>query len=514
MALTGVDPNDPTPSTRREFVFAAGESAGTGSSRDVIMFANRTSAGTETLDTRGEPISDGADCKARYGVRSEAYNMWRRYVAVDPLATIRIVAVTESAGTAAECDLVVATVPTADATLEISITGIKGYVNVSSGDAIADIATAIKNEINDMDNGGLMVTADVVTATVTVTCIHKGPRGDYIINSVRTRWLQSPGATTVTKGNVVSGATPDDGTNGIISASQAADYYWISCWTESTGSNVIATDNQLGEMIAAIKANAMPAVGKEAVAVFGLGDDYASAYDVADETSVNSVRAFAFHAENNDWPPCWIAAHCAAVMRSQQIQHPSANINGYANTDNTPFEIPSPFNVNDRPTAVEIRSMLNGGVSPIGFTSQGYPYIVRQITTRSHNGTGIADYRAREGHITSAIDFSWDIVKQRWNEQKQPFVAEDPKDGQLPTARTTTPNMVKGLINSVIDDLTSSKPLGIYDGPILAPDKREFMKNSVTASKTTGGIYATAEFVAVEHLNKFEGKFFEVGGAY
>jgi hypothetical protein len=74
--------------------------------------------------------------------------------------------------------------------------------------------------------------------------------------------------------------------------------------------------------------------------------------------------------------------------------------------------------------------------------------------------------------------------------------------------------MVEAMIYSVIDDLTKSKPFGIYEGPILAPDKVAQMKKSVVATKITGGIYVVADLVAVEHLLKFEGKFSEVGGAY
>ena len=106
------------------------------------------------------------------------------------------------------------------------------------------------------------------------------------------------------------------------------------------------------------------------------------------------------------------------------------------------------------------------------------------------------------------------MVKQRWYEQKQPFVADNPTDGQAPTANTTTPGMVESMIKSVIDNLSAPKPLGIYAGPILAPDRAAESKASVHATKVTGGITVQASVVAVEHLLKFEGKFFEIGSAY
>ena len=70
MALTGVDPNDPIPSTRRELIFGAGPGS-TGVFRDVVLLGNKTSAGSETDDTFGVAIADDLDCRTRFGIRSE-----------------------------------------------------------------------------------------------------------------------------------------------------------------------------------------------------------------------------------------------------------------------------------------------------------------------------------------------------------------------------------------------------------------------------------------------------------
>jgi hypothetical protein len=353
---------------------------------------------------------------------------------------------------------------------------------------------------------------------VTVTHIHKGPRGDYVIESVRTKWLQSPGTTTVTKGNVVAGTTPDDGANAFAQAIMGDQYYWVAPWSHTSATATPASDDgQNGEAMLNITTQAMPANGKEKTLIFGASETVALTTAFADDSDMNNMRGFCFHAEDNDWPPCWIAAHLAAVVRSNQIAHPSANITGYGPSTSSVFLVADPFDKADRPTDTEIRTMLNAGVSPIAFSENGSPYLVRHITTRSYfteGGTDITDYRGREGHITSAIDFAWSIIKQRWNEQKQDFVADDPKDGQKPMPNTTTPGQVKAMIMNVIEDLAGPGPLGQYNGPILAPDKVDMMKASVVASKTTGGISVQADLVAVEHLLKFAFKGSEIGGAY
>jgi phage tail sheath gpL-like len=277
---------------------------------------------------------------------------------------------------------------------------------------------------------------------------------------------------------------------------------------------ISATDNQIGELLDGINTQALPVNSKEKQAVFGLVEDNAAAIGVAGDAQVNTVRGSFFWQENNDWTPGMLAAHNCAVMRSGYIAHPARNRAGYYHSDSTPYKVPPPFVATDVPTATEVRTALNNGVSVISFSDNDNPGIVRAITSQHLNAGGAFDYKAREHHVTYAIDFVWAEIKSRWNAQKQEFVADDPADGALPTLNTTTPRDLRGLIFAVIDTMTSSKPLGIYDGPILAPDQIEHMKNSVVVTKIPAGLNVVAEFICVQHLLKFEGKFLEVGEAY
>jgi len=112
------------------------------------------------------------------------------------------------------------------------------------------------------------------------------------------------------------------------------------------------------------------------------------------------------------------------------------------------------------------------------------------------------------------VSFSWQQVKQRWEQTKQPFVADNPPEGAKPLVATTTPGDIAAQIRNIIDDLASNKPLGIYDGPILAPDKVTQMKASLVVGKFTAGISASVDFIAVEHLYKGEFTIRETGEAY
>lgn len=516
MSLTGVSPNDPRPSARRELIFASGVSSGSSKGRKILLYGNKTSAGSETVNVIGLPIQDDTNAIERLGRRSEAYAMYRTCVAAAPGAEVSVVCPTESAGTATAVDFVFATTATGTTSVEISFQGSKAYASVNEGDTATTIGAAVAAAINAADEGTWQCTAANVSGTVTITASQKGPRGDLLLGStanvgMRMRLLKSV-ATTVTKGNFVAGTTEDDFTSAYSEASNGEYYYQASA--KHATSTVSATDNGIGEHIAMIQAQALPINGKGQCAVFGLVGTQAQATAVAISGAANSVRAFFYHQENSDWSPGMIAAHHAGVMWSMQAAHPAANMNELINSDSQPYLVPASYQKADIPTSTEVTADLNNGVSSIGVNRAGQTQLIRQITSRSLNAQGNNDYRAREGHITSVMDFFWETVLARWESQKQPFVSDDLPAGSKPVPKTSTPSSLKGLLFGVIDDLAGPRPLGTYEGPILAPDKVDAMKKSIVVSKIAGGLTAAMDAYAVQHLIKYEQIARETSPAY
>jgi phage tail sheath gpL-like len=522
MALTGIDPNDPIPATRRELIFGAGLSSA-GPNREVLMYGNKTTAGTEPTDTLGTFIADDSDAQVRFGVRSELYQMWQKYTAVDGGATIYAIAVPESGGDSAEAHFTFANNSDAVTTLEITVCGVLLYASVADGDTPTVIALAAADAINAGANATLPCTAVGNAAVCEITAANAGLRGNFVTGDatdlgIRMRFLK-PTATTIVKSIAFPGTMADSGLAAIAEAGKSEFYYQVSPWHQNDTSTTLGntagitpTDAQTGELAAMITTQALPINGKEQCMISAFWDDTAASNAVG--VDLNSVRSFVFHAEHNDWTPAMIAAQNAAVVRSQQISHPAANFAGYQNGDRTVYQMLTPFAVDDRPTTTEVRADLNNGISPISFSPSGKAYLVRFITTRNENQNANKDYRARPGHITSVIDFAWNLVKVRWESTKQPFVADNPKSGELPKAATTTPQIVDGMVRQVIDDLTNSTPLGVYQGPILAPDRISEMKSSLVVKKITAGISVSVDFYSVEHLYKGEFTIKETGAAY
>lgn len=518
MSLTGIDPFDPLPADRREFIFATGAGAGGGDEDLVLLYGNKTSSGTEATDTIGDPIIDDADCIARFGRRSEIRWSYLKYIAVDKTATIRAVAAPEAGGsTAATVTFTFAAGAASDTTtLPVEWGGEKVEVVISSGDTAITQAANFAAKVNAASEGSWPFTAAVGGGgsehIVTLTCANKGPRGDLILERVRATYKKTV-TTTCTKGSVTGGSGADDFTAAYAEATKGTYFYQVNpCHATAS---VTSTDNQIGEGIEYIKTMALPAGGKEQMMFFGLVGTQAQATAVATSSAANSVYAKFYRSKNNPWTPGMIAAHHAAINRSQQIAYPAANLNGYTATDNTIYQVPAPYSKSDWPSETEQRADVNNGVSPVAFRTNGTAYLVRDVLSRSLNAQGNNDYRARAGHITRAITKYWGILFQRWQATKQPNVDDDLPVGATPRPLTSYPQSLASLAKSLIDDFTGPNPLGKYPGPILQPSVATAMKNSVIAKKAGAGkLSLSADLRAVEHLIGSETTLREVGDAY
>lgn len=503
-SLTGVDPNDPIPGILREILFAQGLGGGANPTRTVLLYGNKTSAGSETAGEINLPIESRDNMIARFGRRSELRWMFEAYVAIDPDATIYAVAVAE--GGSAAASTVTFTFAAGAATLRTNLIveamGRTTTVGIETADTAIVQAAAFAAAINDWEDSGMPFTAAIGANpnehVVTVTTSQLGPRSALILNQLRAYYQTSP-TTTCTKASVTAGTTDDDFTTAYATAEAAGDFYY-QVSPKHTTSSASATDNGVGEGAAYITSTALPNGGKGQQMIFGLVGTNAEAVTVA--TSVNNARCKFWHAENNPYWPGMIAATMAAVQRVQELLHPSANFNGYTNSDSTPFFLPAPYASGDRPTKTEIRAALNNGVSSLNWTARGAAYVVRHITSRSHTGSsGQNDYRVREGHIPSAMDFFWDTLNQRYSVQKaaMPFVAADPVAGQKPLVGYMYPSSVGAIVRSTITDLAG--PF-IGGSAVLDPGALSAMLASVGVIALNDGYSVKCNPIAARHNNK------------
>jgi phage tail sheath gpL-like len=512
LSLLGIPADDPKARIAREFRYAQGES-GTGSpGRAIVLVANKTAAGSEPVETLGEPIQDINDCFVRFGRRSEIAHQYRALRMVAPRATVYAVAVAEN-GTAAASTVTFtfATAATGSSTLRIDWGGRRLEVGIASGDSANAQAAAFNAKVNaDPD---LPFSGSVSNGVATITTANLGPRSAQLLNALRVYYAVNVG-TTVSKGSVTAGTGADDYTNALAALGTTSIYYHAPACTAVSG--VTATDGGVGQYCQFIRDQAAPAVGKDQQVIFGLDCTQSQGTAVATSSAANLVRAGFYRVQANDWTSAMVAAHMAGVRWLKEQAYPAASLTGYANGDGTPFAIPDPYDKTKRPSSTEVTADLNNGVTPICFTPLGGPNLDRGITSYSVlPGTANKDYRARESHIPSAEDAAWEYLYQRWSTTRQPNIAGDPRPGARPMKGFNTPGGMKRLVNSAIDVLTSSA--SPFDNmPILDPDPAavQRMRDSVYVEQRADGIGVSVNWEPVRHDNKDDFLILQGGPAY
>ena len=510
MSLTGYDPFSPIPENVREIKPGQGESATINTARDFIVIGNRLSSGTEPLDAiSDEPVADESDLITRVGAGSEAYWMVYALRQALPTATIYLACPTEASGTAASVHLVVANASDAASAIELCWGGFKLVVPIDDQATAQETADRIKAYGDDWEGGAMPFTfgtpvLDGSDYDIPVTWRHDGPRGTQGIEGASaTKGLRvraiGANAQTVTKdtASAVAGATEDDHTT-ILTAVQAMikkgkAYHVITPKSDATPS---VSDNGLGELSKLVKDMALPSEGLSSQFHAGTRLGNSSAVSQATTSAMNNWRCKFWWAEDSDWTTGMIAAHMAGTLGREEIAHPGANVNGLSTN------IPEPPTASAVPTRAEVVNALNNGLSVLE-PSGGSMRITRCITNQSLGATGNNDYRVREGHLPSVYDFAWDYFLGRMVASEQPFADNDPPDGAIPPASTTTPSLIKGVHDTAIRELTSSKPLGIYNGPILRPSAADDMiANSSVVFTGAGAFSLTLNWEAVQHRIK------------
>jgi phage tail sheath gpL-like len=496
------------PGTYREFVFAAGPGS-SGQVLTALLYGNKTSAGTDTLDVIGTPILDRVDARKRFGARSELYWQWKLFNAVDKTTLARAIPVTQGTGALTRTLTFAAGVATVTTVGIISFQGETAEFTVPLGATAIEQAAAFASAFNNASNGEWMATAAVGGGgsehIVTITASQQGTRLAPLLDiSLRFAYREDP-TTTATFGAATTPGTDDDFTTAYAQAATGFHYYQINPKTGVTAPTT--TDNGIGEGIAYLRDQNLPANGKAQRMFFGLTGTQAQATTVVTDADANEVVCHAFRAEDSDWTAGMIAAHYAGVVTSEEAGHPAANIIGYRNGFKGRGILlgpPDPFDKTDRPTPAEIELDLQNGISPIAFDDNGNPYLVRLVTMYTEVSAGVKDYRASEGHVASVMHRMWDEVFAKWEAEKQDNIGDDPPAGTPPRPRTSTAGQVKALLNWAIDQGSGPRPFGKWSGALLSQFDAEilYMRNAITAERMSGGFQVGADWLAVEHLVK------------
>ncbi len=303
---------------------------------------------------------------------------------------------------------------------------------------------------------GELLTGQTVTnaGQVNIATYSKGPRSAGWINNVRIILADPTNAVVVTKSTVTAGSVADSCANAIAAANaKEFTYHAVAC---TATSSVTANDGGVGQYATYIAGLVSPTGNKSSMMIMAVDGTSAQATAVTGSAAVNLVWGHCYRVHGNDWHTSMVAAHHTAIHRSTEINYAAANLTNWtqSSTLGTTYLIPAPFNTANVPSSVDETTDLQGGVSTVGFRSDGTPYIVRSITMYWWEGSSsTTDYRAREGHIPSTLYQFWGDLSSLLKAQNQPNVAADPPQGAKPVQGFMYPSSVKSIANGLIGSM-------------------------------------------------------------
>jgi len=440
---SGVPASNKYPAVFQQLVFGAGIATAGNRPRYVLVFANKTSAGTGTVDSTVYTPTNAEEVKTLGGQGSEAHLMAKALFGAQPGALMKLILVTESGGAKASQTITVTGTATGSGDYELYIHGVKVTFSVNNGDSNTTVATAIGNAIGGKYDD-LNVTKGVVSNVVTVTARHNGPRG----NLIKLR-LVSP---TTVSGTAIAlgaaalaggGATADDVTTALATAAATKYHYYCTAQVDSTNLGLFKT--QLTTMLG-------PLIGKRQVSIHANVDTLGNATTLA-QTLNEPLMQVLFHPTSEDLP-CVIAASWASRRSVAEGNRISVNLSLWNQSVVDLYGWVKPnANESSYMSDATAASALNVGLTPIQVrASDGHPIVVRSITTRSLDSLSNPDTRVLDTvNVTVPIAVADEVEAAMYSEFENCNLRDDEEDGDdtLPP-NTTTPKHVKSFVYDLV----------------------------------------------------------------
>lgn len=432
LSLSGVATNFLVPMSLIETAFAQGSLLGNPGTPTVLLMGVKTSTGSATVDTTVYgPLGTEAEVVALFGAGSDHYVQWKAFTAVCKSAPMYGIAVTESVGTAATGTVTFVGVASGAGKVSYTIAGRLIEVAVTNGEAIADMAIALRDAINNY-RPYLPVTATANLGVVTVLHRIKGTNG----NHVRHRVTITSGITTTAAVNaaaLATGATDEAYTTALASVLPTKYNYILPAINPTAGS-----DARFLALSSQIVTQALPTTGIRQQTILCTDATLADATTLV--TAYNKARNQVMWQEAGEWLPMEVAAHFAGVRYNLETgADPGVSYDGYGRGVNDVWFVPAAYAQGDWPSLVEQNTALSVGLTPVASMTAGKSYVVMSCTAAG------ADPRIRDTCKVTVIDrFADDlgaVYDSQWARAK---IADNQLDGERPyPANVATPDRVK-----------------------------------------------------------------------
>ncbi len=341
----------------------------------ALLIGQKTSEGTGIADTI-YPVTSADDLITIAGRGSQLHRMAIAWFASNNSTSLAVgVLEDDGSGVAASGTITVTGTSTADGVVALYMGGVRLAVVVTSGDSVADIATAIAAAINeDLD---LPVTASSLVGVVTVTARNDGECGnDY---DMRTNYLDSdetPEGIAIVATALEGGATNPSLTN--LIATMGDTWYQVIAQPYTDATSLTAIENELSSRFGPMRMI-------DGLAITSKADTHANLTTLGNSRNSQHSVIVSQPGENPLTPPAEFAAEQAAIVAYYAAINPARPLQTLAMRHALP-----PAEA-DRFTPEERNLLLGDGIATSLAGAGGVVRVERLITTYQTNPSGAAD---------------------------------------------------------------------------------------------------------------------------
>jgi phage tail sheath gpL-like len=409
----------------------------------VALVAPKSSAGDLTVDTEVRTGAGEASASVAFGPgtvgHQTAKQIWTKY----PASEIDFIAPTAGAGSAT-LDLTFANSPTSNITVYLDIHGVEFEVAWLAGESADDIRDTVISAINERTSQLMVAASTGGTGIVTITAKIAGNVGNDIL--IYASLSEQSGTETINSGTSVSsalsgGSSDPDLTNALAALSAKEYDIILPCLSNTDVANTASTNN-LKRIVNHISAYNSGLNAKLQQFVVGYTGTVALA--VATSSHSNSANNVDF----GEIILCIAGRDLPSVLAGREVadwlvrysSDPSANRIGQI------FDgiVGAKDKLTNTPTDAELQTLIGNGVSPISYTKQLSPKLVRPVTTHSQDDAGGADRRVLDvQNVVAEYVVARDIRDTLPSAFPQAKISEDLAEGEEPVPGVTEVRDVK-----------------------------------------------------------------------
>lgn len=415
-----------------------------GMPRRILLLGQRLSTGNVAAGflTRVTRKEDGVNFFGRGSMLAQMINA---AIKVNPYTEMWALAMDDlGAGVAATFTITVTGAPTESGTAYLYVGGRRVAVGITSGQAVAAIASAIAAAVNaDAD---MPVTATSAAGVVTLTSRHKGAES----NGIDVRWNYYDGETmpkgiTAAVAAGVAGSGNPDVLTAIAAMSTGAYYSIVMPWSDAA--NMTAMESELQSRWGGMDMRAGHVFTFKAGTAAGLST-YGSAR--------NSPHSTVFGLNKSPTLPWVIAAQAAAGVEFRGGNDPAIPFRGIELPD-----VMAPAEA-DRLSQTERNLVLHDGISTIIFDESGKAIVEQVITTYQTNTFGLDDRSLLKLNTKWTVDYMRYVfraaVARDYPSHK--LAGDDVLQRIQPGQRIATPKLIR---NTLIASAMQLEAVGLLE---------------------------------------------------